>query len=98
MLTQVRACNPFTWSARRRKGLEGFDCTKMSSAAYEERDDHRGFRSHPARRRGIVQMPTKSIVSRIVYRTNVFKSKRSNRRHLRDVLTGFRPVEMGCIA
>jgi hypothetical protein len=36
-----------------------------------------------------------AVVSRIVFRADVFKSKRPNRRHLRDVLTGFRPVEMG---
>jgi hypothetical protein len=38
------------------------------------------------------------MVSRIVVRVDVFKPKRPNRRHLRDVLTGFRPVEMGRIA
>jgi CheY-like chemotaxis protein len=38
------------------------------------------------------------VVSRIVLRADVFKSKWSNRRHLRDVLTGFRPVEMGRVA
>ena len=38
------------------------------------------------------------VVSRIIFRADVFKAKRPNRRHLRDVLTGFRPVEMGCIA
>ena len=38
------------------------------------------------------------MVSWIVVSTEVFKSKRSNRRHLRDVLTGFRPVEMRRIA
>jgi hypothetical protein len=37
------------------------------------------------------------MVSWIVFRTEVLKSERSNRRHLRDVLTGFRPVEMGRI-
>src|SRR6266436_1844738 len=36
--------------------------------------------------------------SRIVLRADVFKAKRPNRRHLCDVLTGFRPVEMGRIA
>jgi hypothetical protein len=35
------------------------------------------------------------MVSWIVFRAEVFKSKRSNRRYLRDVLTRFRPVEMG---
>ena len=38
------------------------------------------------------------MVSWIVFRAEVFKSKRSNRRCLRDVLTRFRPVEMGRIA
>lgn len=38
------------------------------------------------------------VVSRIVFRADVFKAKRPNRRHLRDVLTGFRPVEMRRIA
>jgi hypothetical protein len=38
------------------------------------------------------------MVSWIVFRAEVFKSKRSERRHLRHILTGFRPVEMGRIA
>jgi hypothetical protein len=38
------------------------------------------------------------MVSWIVVRADVFKPKRSNRRHLRYVLTGFRPVEMRRIA
>jgi len=61
MLTQVRSFNPSARLASRRKGLEGFDCTKMSSAAYEERDGHRGLRSHPVRRRGIAQRPPRVL-------------------------------------
>jgi hypothetical protein len=38
------------------------------------------------------------MVSWVVFRAEVFKSKRSHRRRLRYVLTGFRPVEMGRIA
>jgi len=38
------------------------------------------------------------VVSRIVFRADVFKSKRSNRRQLRDVPTGFGPVEMERVA
>src|SRR5271167_2406361 len=37
-------------------------------------------------------------VSRIVFRTEVFQSKRPRRCYLRDVLAGFRPVEMGRVA
>src|SRR5215469_11811524 len=39
-----------------------------------------------------------ALVPRIVFRVHVFKAKRSNRRHLRDVLPGFCPVEVGGIA
>ena len=38
------------------------------------------------------------MVSWIVFRIEVFKSKRSNRGHLRYVLAGLCPVEMGRIA
>ena len=38
------------------------------------------------------------VVSRIVFCAEVFKAKRPDRRYLRDVFTGFRPVEMGRIA
>src|ERR1700728_156363 len=38
------------------------------------------------------------VVSWIVVRADVFKPKRPNRGHLRYVLTGFRPMEMGRIA
>jgi len=34
----------------------------------------------------------------IVLRVDIFKAKRPNRRHLRDVLAGPRPVEVGCVA
>jgi hypothetical protein len=37
------------------------------------------------------------IASRIVFCAEVFKAKRPDRRYLRDVFTGFRPVEMGRI-
>ena len=39
-----------------------------------------------------------AVVSRVVFWTDVFKAKRTNRCNLRDVFTRFRPVEMGCIA
>lgn len=38
------------------------------------------------------------VISWIVVSTEVFKSKRPNRRHLGYVFTGFCPVEMGRIA
>jgi DNA-binding CsgD family transcriptional regulator len=38
------------------------------------------------------------VVSRIVFRAEVFQSKRPDRGYLRDVLAGFRPVEMGRVA
>ncbi len=38
------------------------------------------------------------VVARIVFRADVIKAKRTNRRHLCGVLIGFRPVEMGRIA
>src|SRR5271156_3040590 len=38
------------------------------------------------------------LVSRIVFRVEVFQPKRSQRGYLRDVLAGFRPVEMGRVA
>src|SRR6266404_5353114 len=38
------------------------------------------------------------VVSRIVFRAEVFQSKRLDRGYLRDVLAGFRPVEMGRVA
>ena len=38
------------------------------------------------------------VVSRIVFRAEVFQSKRPHRGYLRDVLAGFRPVEMGRVA
>ncbi len=38
------------------------------------------------------------VVARIVFRADVIKAKRTNRRHLCDVLIGFRPAEMGRIA
>ena len=44
------------------------------------------------------QYPLRLVVSWIVVRTDVVKPKRPNRGHLRYVLTGFRPVEMGRIA
>ena len=34
----------------------------------------------------------------IVVRINVFKAQRPDRRHLRDVLAGLRPMEVGCVA
>ena len=37
-------------------------------------------------------------IPRIVFPIDVFKAKRPNRRHLRDVLAGFRPMEMGRVA
>jgi len=49
-------------------------------------------------RRGGLRCLSRVVVSRIRFRADVFKAKRPNRRHLRDVLTGFRPVEMGRIA
>ncbi len=39
-----------------------------------------------------------SVISRIVFRVKVFEAKRPHRGYLRDVLAGFRPVEMGCVA
>jgi hypothetical protein len=38
------------------------------------------------------------VVARIVFRADVIRAKRTNRRHLCVVLIGFRPVEMGRIA
>ena len=38
------------------------------------------------------------VVSRIVFRADVFKAKRPVRGHLGNVFTGFCPVEMGRIA
>src|SRR4029077_11146265 len=38
------------------------------------------------------------VVSRIVFGAEVFQSKRPHRGYLRDVLAGFRPVEMGRVA
>src|ERR1700689_246063 len=38
------------------------------------------------------------LVSRIVFRVEVFQSKRPQRGYLRDVLAGFRPVEMVRVA
>src|ERR1035438_5059447 len=38
------------------------------------------------------------VVSWIVFRAEVFQSKRPHRGHLRDVLAGFRPMEMGRVA
>jgi hypothetical protein len=38
------------------------------------------------------------VVSRIVFRAEVFESERPHRGNLRDVLAGFRPVEMGRVA
>jgi len=37
-------------------------------------------------------------IPRIVFPIDLFKAKRPNRRHLRDVLAGFRPMEMGRVA
>src|ERR1700683_5637338 len=37
-------------------------------------------------------------VSRIVFRAEIFQSKRPHRGYLRDVLAGFRPMEMGRVA
>ena len=34
------------------------------------------------------------VISRIVFRVEVFKAERPNRRNLRDVLTGFRPARL----
>src|SRR6476619_4545671 len=39
-----------------------------------------------------------TAISRIVFPIDVFKAKRPNRRHLRDVLAGFCPMEMGRVA
>ena len=39
----------------------------------------------------------RGVVSRIVFRAEVFQSKRPHRGYLRDVLAGFRPVEMGVL-
>src|SRR5271156_6573710 len=38
------------------------------------------------------------VISRIVFRAEVFQSKRPHRGYLGDVLAGFRPVEMGRVA
>ena len=38
------------------------------------------------------------VVSRIVFGVEVFEYKRPQRGYLRDVLAGFRPVEMGRVA
>ena len=38
------------------------------------------------------------FVSRIVFRAEVFQSKRPHRGYLRDVLAVFRPAEMRCVA
>src|ERR1700730_12077991 len=39
-----------------------------------------------------------AVASRIVLRSDVFNAKRPNRGHLRDVFTGFRPVEVGRVS
>ena len=39
-----------------------------------------------------------AVDARVVFRIEVFKSKRANRRDLRDVLAGFRPVEVPRVA
>jgi hypothetical protein len=46
----------------------------------------------------IRQMPSKRYCFANRSRADVFKSEGSNRRHLLDVFTGFRPTEMGRIA
>ena len=46
-------------------------------------------------RRGVSSI---TAVSRIVFRAEVFQSKRPHRGYLRDVLAGFRPMEMGRVA
>ena len=54
---------------------------------------------HPVRRRGSrVDTSLGVLVSRIVFRADVFKTKGPNGRYLYDVLTGFRPVKMGSVA
>src|ERR1700739_1711500 len=48
--------------------------------------------------RKAVQFLLRLVVSRIVFRVQVFQSKRPQRGYLRDVLAGFRPVEMVRVA
>ena len=59
------------------------------------------FELHDAdgvRRQKLFRLLLRVFVSRIVFRAEVFQSKRPHRGYLRDVLAGFRPVEMGRIA
>jgi len=45
-----------------------------------------------------IRQPTNGALTRIVGGTQILKSERSDRRHLRDVLAGFRQVEMRSVA
>ena len=47
---------------------------------------------------GLCVAPLDGHSARIVFPIDVFKAKRPNRRHLRDVLAGFRPMEVGGVA
>src|ERR1700691_3452221 len=49
-------------------------------------------------RKKLFRLLLRVAVSRIVSRADVFQSKRPDRGYLRDVLAGFRPVEMGRVA
>ena len=46
-------------------------------------------------RKKLLKLLLRLVVSRIVFRAEGFQSKRPHRGDLREVLAGFRPVEMG---
>lgn len=59
----------------------------------------RGFHTRPPTNgRKTYRFLLRPVVLRIVFRVDVLQTKRPNRRHLRDVLAGFSPMEMGRIA
>src|SRR5437016_14450663 len=45
-----------------------------------------------------VTSPLGIFIPRIIFRVDVFDAERPNRRHLYDVVTRLRPMEMVCIA
>jgi GAF domain-containing protein len=55
-------------------------------------------RSRSLLKKAFDELPLRAVVSRIVFRAQVFQSKRPHRSHLRDVLAGLRPVKMGRVA